>query len=1636
MKKYVAKFVSIMLVFCLIVSVPVIEVRAISQATVESRLTGYINQYVGKTANSNQWYMGIQCKGFANWIFKNIFGVYIGPYPESANYKITNPQAETIGIIEPGNLNESTAKALLQKGKPGDYIQVQRSIAKSGGKCGPHSMILVEVRSDGVVVFDCNSDGKNTIKKYLYTWSKFDYDNRAMSLYRAKSYEVDANSTSTSTSIALTKDNNYPTPITAYPAATAGKVTVYNSNFEAYSQSTRYIAYNDLCTINAVYTNGYCSVTYPTSGGTNTAYVKTSDFITNGVTPYSYTPTSNLTTYIRSNLSETFGSVFTTDKCTVVGKTGEKLQIIYPVSSGYKLSWISVPSVVASDFPTPLYGYNSSSIERTTVYESVSTMGTYYGQIFVDDKCTLNAVNVSEGWIQVTYPVGNSTKTGYVYLDQFIPTSSKLTTFYTTTVTKQTTSYRKSDMGTAYGYVSVGDKITVVGKSGNKLQVIYPVDSGGYKIAWIYNTDVQKNLTNILVTSNPSKISYIEGENLDTSGLIITARYDDGSTANVTNFCSLSGYSNNVGVKTVNVSYEGKQTAFTVTVKSKSPTGIKIITNPTKTSYYVGDNINLDGLSVQATYNNGITASVEDYDVESSGAMSTAGRKTISVSYLYNDIIKTTSFNITVEKPQIEMSKASFTMKKGDTSTVTATTIPTSQNVSWKSSDTSVATVSGGKITAVGSGATTISASFIYNGISYASETTVTVSEDPVTLESIAVNTSPKKTSYEIGEALDTTDLTLKLVYSNGTSTIISSGYTTSGFDSQSVGTKTITVLYEGKTATFNVTVNKAPDTNITLNAPQLVVDTKKAQIGEQVTIRIMLKNNPGIISYRLNVKYDSDALTLENASAADFTDTSFGPTSKNPFTVLWSDALHGDNTTNGTIAELTFHVNDDVAEGNYPITITYDAEDIFNDDWENVEFETVAGAVNVVSQVVTDEWLTDDKNHWKLNSTGDVIEKSQHSGGVANCHTKAVCEVCGEEYGEKDFQHHDGTTEMRGAKDANCKEEGYTGDIYCKACDKIMTSGSVIAKTNAHVWNVGEITKEPTMTEAGVKTYTCTICGEKKQEEIFKETEEKLVEKITLNESASFMKVGNTLVLSAIVTPVDASNTALVWSSSDETIATVDTAGRITALKSGQTTITARAKDGSGVTANCVIVVSKAQQKLEGMTSYEKTYGDASFNLDMELSEGDGDITYESSNKEVVTVNDSGKVTIKGAGIATITVTAEATTEYMEASVEITIVVAKAEQKLEGTTSYTKSVGDADFELEITQPFGEGMLVYTSSDTAVATVNSAGKVSVIGAGETTVTVIAEETNDYKKARLDIAIKVEETIQPPTETPGATNTPEPTKTPVPTSTPEPIKTPEPTETPVPTSTPGSTATLVPTETSGPANNTEPTQNAGTAQPSVNIDKTGMSEQPSTVTVSAKGKTLKDTTSNAVYKVTKSGTVANERVTGAEVEYTKPLSSSTSITIPNTVTINGVQYKVTSIANNAFKNDKALTKITIPSNVKQIGKQAFSGCKKLKSVVIGKNVTTIGDKAFYKCIAINKLIIPSNVKKLGTQVFYGCKKLKTITIKTSKLTYKNVGSNAFKGIYKKSIIKVPKKQLATYKKLLKAKGLPAKAVIKK
>lgn len=154
-------------------------------------------------------------------------------------------------------------------------------------------------------------------------------------------------------------------------------------------------------------------------------------------------------------------------------------------------------------------------------------------------------------------------------------------------------------------------------------------------------------------------------------------------------------------------------------------------------------------------------------------------------------------------------------------------------------------------------------------------------------------------------------------------------------------------------------------------------------------------------------------------------------------------------------------------------------------------------------------------------------------------------------------------------------------------------------------------------------------------------------------------------------------------------------------------------------------------------------------------------------------------------------------------------------------------------------------------------------------------------------------------------------------------------------------------------------------------------------EESTVSQSPKnGGTITDNKSNAKYTVTDTVKM--------NVTYSAPITiKAKTITIPATIKINGEIYKVTRIDKNAFKGNKKVTKIVVGSNIQSIGNYAFSGCKKLK----------------------------------------------TIIIRSKKLTTKTVPKKAFKGIAKKVVVKVRKKKRTAYKKLLKKKGLSSKNRIK-
>ena len=122
--------------------------------------------------------------------------------------------------------------------------------------------------------------------------------------------------------------------------------------------------------------------------------------------------------------------------------------------------------------------------------------------------------------------------------------------------------------------------------------------------------------------------------------------------------------------------------------------------------------------------------------------------------------------------------------------------------------------------------------------------------------------------------------------------------------------------------------------------------------------------------------------------------------------------------------------------------------------------------------------------------ASGTTIEKKPHKVGTpATCVSKAVCSVCSETFGEVDATNHVHTT-VKNRKEATCTQTGYAGDTYCTDCDKLLSTGKELAALG-HDYKA-TVTKQPTTTEEGVRTYTCTRCNSSYTESIAKLPEEK----------------------------------------------------------------------------------------------------------------------------------------------------------------------------------------------------------------------------------------------------------------------------------------------------------------------------------------------------------------------------------------------------------------------------------------------------------------------------------------------------------------------------------------------------------------
>lgn len=245
-------------------------------------------------------------------------------------------------------------------------------------------------------------------------------------------------------------------------------------------------------------------------------------------------------------------------------------------------------------------------------------------------------------------------------------------------------------------------------------------------------------------------------------------------------------------------------------------------------------------------------------------------------------------------------------------------------------------------------------------------------------------------------------------------------------------------------------------------------------------------------------------------------------------------------------------------------------------------------------------------EHHW---DQGEIITEATCTEEGEKTFT---CSICGNTKTEKvsttDHQH----MEIRNQKNPTCKEAGYSGDTYCADCGVKISSGKTIAKTKNHNWDGGVITTEPTCTERGEKTFTCTICGNTDTKKvnatghrygaykIVKEptnerkglkaktcsvcgkivyegipktnssptdssetnpdqnpqTSQKATRKIKLNRRKLTLKKGKSFRLKVTLTPAD-SQDKITYKTSNKKIATVSKTGKIKAKKKGKVKIT-----------------------------------------------------------------------------------------------------------------------------------------------------------------------------------------------------------------------------------------------------------------------------------------------------------------------------------------------------------------------------------------------------------------------------------------------------------------------------------------------
>lgn len=623
-KRIIFRVISILLTVSIIISRPIdysISAKSITGSEVQAKLNTLLGQFPANTTWDRNFAGGSQCYAFAHYIFNTIFdrgSTQVGNGALSSNptcYKLNNVASDinTIGTLAPGYSLEQL-EALLEKAMPGDYLQVKR---RSLG--GPHSMIVtcVDAANNRIGIFDANAVARNKVGQYSQTFSDFMQRNAGVTLYRYNGYErIDVCNCNESY-----KGN--------YTVTTDGEhLNLRSGHGMAYSIITTipkgervYVSKGNGSWVHVEWNgySGYSDMRYLTKIETSAKSVKLHAWISDaemGNVPENY------------KLGKTYYLCYE----VLDSSTGKRLD-----DGKYSIN-------------ETLYSQNGSVIS-TRKYENRNnncmgycayTPGIYRGVVTISGDYDLK--------VEVSYEV----KPNKVEEIQIQDSNGN---------------YRSNLL-----MKNIGDTVILKAK-------IAPEDAEDKTVTWTSNdstvvsvdsngkiTAKKDGVAKITVTAKDGGVSAYCNVKVKTYGIVYGDCNDDGAvTATdlsvinqaVNGTLKLSeeekkvfdlsgdGVVDDEDVELLKQFVLGTRTSFPV---EEQLSEIVISTMPDKTTYYIGDSISIQGVTVKAYYNNGTSKIVNDLDID--GEASTAGKQTVTLFYTEAGITKSVLYSIYVKQKE------------------------------------------------------------------------------------------------------------------------------------------------------------------------------------------------------------------------------------------------------------------------------------------------------------------------------------------------------------------------------------------------------------------------------------------------------------------------------------------------------------------------------------------------------------------------------------------------------------------------------------------------------------------------------------------------------------------------------------------------------------------------------------------------------------------------------------------------------------------------------------------------------------------------------------------------------------------------------------------------------------------------